>query len=184
MLATSRILSVSSRFVSLSCCAMLTVFLAVGCGGGGSSGPPPAQDFSLSVNPPTLTMTVGTISPPVVISVVGQNGFSGAVSVAITGLPPGAMVLPASTFALPAIGSGQALIFIPPTTPTGSLSIAFNATSGSQLHSATLALTVTPVSDTAVLQEVSGQAEAGKVEIQGLSAGAFNPDYWQKNTLN
>src|SRR5712692_4203496 len=179
MLATSRILSVSSRFVSLSCCAMLTVFLAVGCGGGGggSSGPPPAQDFSLSVNPPTLTMTVGTISPPVVISVVGQNGFSGAVSVAINGLPPGAMVLPASTFALPAIGSGQALIFIPPTTPTGSLSIAFNATSGSQLHSATLALTVTPVSDTAALQEVSGQAEAGKVEIQGLSAGAFNPDY-------
>src|ERR1700674_3281556 len=176
MLATSRILSVSSRFVSVFRFAMPTVFLAMGCGGCGSSGPPPAQDFSLSVSPPTLTMTVGTISPPVVISVVGQNGFSGAVNVAITGLPPGATVLPASTLALPAIGSGQALIFIPPATLTGSLSIEFNATSGSHSHSATLALTVNSVSDTAVLQEVLGQAVAGRIEIQGLSAGTFNPD--------
>ncbi|MDP9291943.1 MAG: hypothetical protein M3O82_06235 [Verrucomicrobiota bacterium] len=45
-------------------------------------------------------------------------------------------------------------------------------------------MTVTPVSDTAVLQEASGQVAAGTIEIQGLSAGTFNPDYWQKNTLN
>jgi len=164
--------------------ASVALFFVVGCGGSGSSGPPLRQDFSLAVNPSTLTMTVGTISPPVVISVGGQNGFSGAVSVAISGLPPGAKVLPASPLALPAIGSGQALIFIPPTTPTGSLSIEFNATSGSLSDSATLTLTVTPVSDAAVLEEVSGQASAGKIEIQGLSAGAFNPDYWQKNTFD
>jgi Putative Ig domain len=37
----------------------------------------------------------------------------------------------------------------------------------------------------ATLQEIQGaQAPAGTVEIQGLSAGSFNPQYWQKNTLN
>ncbi len=91
MLATGRLLSVSRSFVVLSCLASVALFLAVGCGGSGSSGPPLRQDFSLAVNPSTLTMTVGTISPAVVISVVGQNGFSGAVNVAINGLPPGAI---------------------------------------------------------------------------------------------
>jgi hypothetical protein len=185
MKAGSRRLGNSMRFLALSYSTSVAAILAVGCGGSGSFGPPPPlEDFSLSVSPSAMSMTVGTISPPVVISVVGQNGFSGAVSVAITGLPPGATAFPASTLALPTIGSGQALIFIPPATPTGSLSIEFNATSGSQSHSATLTLVVTPVSDTAVLQDASGQATVGTIEFQGLSAGAFNPNYWQKNTLN
>jgi hypothetical protein len=37
---------------------------------------------------------------------------------------------------------------------------------------------------TAELQEVSGEVPTGYFEIQGLSAGAFTPDYWQKGTLN
>lgn len=36
----------------------------------------------------------------------------------------------------------------------------------------------------AELQEVPGQVPASTIEIQGLSAGAFNPTYWQNNTLN
>jgi len=183
MLATSRILRVPRSFIARGCLVSLVAFLVVGCSGSGSSGPPPRQDFRLTVSPSTISVTVGTISPPVLISVVGQNGFSGAVNVVITELPPGAKVLPASPRVLPASGSGQALIFIPPTTPTGALPIQFDATSGSHSDSATLALAVTPVSDTAVLQEVPGQAPAGTIEIQGVSAGPFNPVYWQKNTL-
>src|SRR5271169_2131541 len=38
--------------------------------------------------------------------------------------------------------------------------------------------------DIAQLQEVEGQVPADTVEIQGLSAGSFNPTYWQINTLN
>lgn len=34
------------------------------------------------------------------------------------------------------------------------------------------------------VQSSSGQAPAGIVEIQGVSAGPFNPTYWQQNTLN
>jgi hypothetical protein len=37
---------------------------------------------------------------------------------------------------------------------------------------------------TAELQEVQGQAPTSTVEIQGVSAGPFNPNYWQQNTLN
>jgi len=36
----------------------------------------------------------------------------------------------------------------------------------------------------AQMQQVSGQAPAGVIEIQGLSAGPFNPESWQRNTLN
>jgi hypothetical protein len=186
MKAGNRRLGISRKFLALSCSASVAAFLAVGCGGGGVTStpppPPPRQDFSLSVSPSTISMIVGTISQPVLISVVGQKGFSGAVNIAITGLPPGGISSPASPLVL-FVGVKQALIFIPPTTPTGSLSIEFNASSGSLSHSATLNLTVTPVSGTAVLQDASGPAPDGTIEIQGLSAGVFTPTYWQHDTL-
>lgn len=34
------------------------------------------------------------------------------------------------------------------------------------------------------LQEVPGEVPSDTVEIQGVSAGSFNPNYWQQNTLN
>lgn len=152
MLATGGILSASRSFAALGCLASLVAFLAGGCGEGGSSGPPPSPDFSLSVNPSTLSMTVGTISPPAVITATGRNGFTGAVNVAITGLPPGATSSPAAPFAVSAFGSQQVVLFIPPTAQTGSLSIHFDATSGGISHGAALTLTVTPVSGTAELR--------------------------------
>lgn len=170
-----------SRVTMLFSLAGLVAIFSSGCGGGGS---PQPQDFSLSTNPSALSMTVGTISPSVVISVVGQNGFSGAVSVVITGLPPGATSSQPSPLIFPTSASQKVSFFIPPTTPTGSLSIELNATSGSLSHSASLNVALTPVSGTAVLQDASGQVAAGTTEIQGLSAGAFNPTYWQNNTLN
>jgi hypothetical protein len=184
MLATGGILSVSRSFVALGCLASLVAFLVVGCGGGGSSGPPPPPDFSLSVNPSTLSMTVGTISPPAVITVAGQNGFTGQVSISVTDLPAGATTSPAGPFTVSAFGSQQVVLFIPPAAQTGPLSIQFDATGGSLSHSASLNVTVTLVSGTAVLQDASGQVAAATIEIQGLGAGTFNPDYWQKNTLN
>jgi hypothetical protein len=35
-----------------------------------------------------------------------------------------------------------------------------------------------------VLQPIDGEAPAGTVEIQGVSAGPFQPDWWQAGTLN
>ena len=156
----------------------------MGCGGGGSLGSPQPQDFSLSVGPSTISMTAGTVGPTVTIAISGKNGFADTVNVAITGLPNGAFTSPPSPLTLLAPGSGQVNFFIPSTTAPGSFSIGFNATSGSLSHGATLNTTVTPVSGTAVLQDASGQMVANTIEIQGLSAGTFDPTYWQNNTLN
>ncbi len=129
-------------------------------------------------------MTVGTIGPPAAITVSGQNGFAGTVNVAIIGLPPGVTSSPAAPVTLSAFGTQQVVLFFPPATSPGSYSIQFNGTSGRLSHSAELNVTVAAVSDTAVLQGASGQVAASTIEIQGLGAGTFNPDYWQKNTLN
>ncbi len=164
--------------------APVAMFLLVNCAGCGSSSPPPPRDFSLSVSPSAISMTVGTGGPAVGITVSGQNGFADTVSVAIAGLPPGAFSSPPSPLTIPPFGTQQVTLFMPPATPTGSLSVELTATSGTLSHSAALALTVAPVSDTAVLQEASGQVAADTIEIQGVSAGSFNPIYWQRETLN
>jgi hypothetical protein len=129
-------------------------------------------------------MTVGTISPPTVITVAGQNGFTGQVSIEISGLPPGATSSPATPFTVSMSGNQQVVLFIPPATQAGTLSLQFEASSGIHFHSALLTLTVMPVSGTVGLQEVPGQVAVGTIEIQGLSAGTFNPTSWQQDILN
>jgi hypothetical protein len=176
-------LRVSNGSLVIYCVSFGMVPLLASCGGG-SSGPPPQQDFSVSVSPSATSMIVGTISPPAVITVAGQNGFTGQVSIHISGLPAGATSSPATPFTVSTSGSQPVVLFIPPATQTGTLSLQFEATSGIHFHSAPLTLTVMPVSDTVGLQEVPGQVAVGTIEIQGLSAGTFNPTSWQQNILN
>jgi len=66
--------------------------------GGGSSNPPPAQDFTLSVSTAQIVATVGTVSPPFSVSIAGKNGFSDSATITLSGLPPGATSQPASPF--------------------------------------------------------------------------------------
>ncbi len=160
--------------------------LVAGCSSGSSSVPPPGPqpDFSISVVPAAISVTVGTNSFPVRVSVEGQNGFVGNVSVAIAGLPSGATSSPPTPLTIPAFGNVDATFFIPPQAQSGIVPLQLNGTGGGLSHSTSLTLTVLPVSGNAVLQETTGQGPAGTIEIQGLSAGNFNPDYWQTNTLN
>jgi hypothetical protein len=162
----------------------MAFLICAGCGGGGGSPGAPPADFTLAVTPLTLSTTVGTISPPAVITVTGQNGFTGKVSVAASGLPPGATSLPTTPLLMTVPSSQQIVFFIPPTAQTGSLSILVSGSAGNRDHSAQLTLKVTPVSGTATLQPATGQVAAGTIEIQGLSVGTFSPNYWQNNTLN
>jgi hypothetical protein len=173
-----------SDSLTQSCLMIIIVSASFGCGGDSTSGPPPPLDFSLSVKPAMLSITAGTVSPAMTVAVSGQNGFAETVNVLIDGLPPGAFSSPPTPLAIPPNGSQQVTLFIPPSTPAGSLSIKIDATSGMLSHSSTLSLGVTSVSNTAVLQEASGEVAANTIEIRGLSAGDFNPGYWQKNTLN
>src|SRR6266481_2580342 len=120
-------LRVSKGSLVIYCVSFGMVPLLASCGGG-SSGPPPQQDFSVSVTPSATSMIVGTVSPPVVITVAGQNGFTGQVSIEISGLPPGATSSPVTPFKVSTSGNQQVVLFIPPTTQTGTLSLQFEAT--------------------------------------------------------
>ena len=79
--------------------------LITGCGGGsgGNSGggsppsSPPAPSFTLSLAPSTVTLLQGGMEQTVQVSVTGQNGFTGSVSVTLANLPTGVTVSPTAS---------------------------------------------------------------------------------------
>jgi PQQ enzyme repeat len=100
--------------------------------------PPP--DYTLTLSSASLTIMAGATGSPVSVTVNAVNSFSGTVTVAITGLPTGVTANPATL----SVGPGMAQS----TTLTAALSTAaatstvtFTGTSGSLIHSASLALT-------------------------------------------
>src|SRR5271165_6570071 len=126
----------------------LTMFLA-GCGGGsgvgGSGGgpaPPPLPEFPISFTLNTVSVAQGTSSSPVTVSVTGTNGFSGTVSVTLTGVPSGIVTNPASPFTASAAQSISVIFGAAPSAATGQFSVDAQGTNGSLSHSATLALTI------------------------------------------
>jgi len=148
------------------------MLLTVGCGGGSSSPPPP----SLSIA--TTSLANGTVLFPYSQTIQAQGGvapFTWAVSSGT--LPPGISLL--NGLGNSATVSGM------PNTAQASVDFAIQVADAKQQiasKSYTIAINST---GSAALQEVQGvQVPAGTLEIQGLSAGAFNPQYWQKNTLN
>jgi hypothetical protein len=125
------------RHLSLS---LLTITCALsGCG---SDAPPPLPppDFSVSVSPASVSTQVGTTTSPVTISVNGESGFSGSVSVALQGIPQGITASP-SSFSLVA-GASQSVTFsVPDSATVGTSAITVLGTGGTHWHSAQLTLT-------------------------------------------
>jgi hypothetical protein len=72
------------------------------------------------------------------------NGFAGTVSVAVQGLPPGAVTSPASPFTLQPGQSQPITITLPVDTPDGVTAISLVATSGTLSHTAQVSLNVIP----------------------------------------
>lgn len=98
-------------------------------------------DFSLSLNPTSLTLTAGALGQSTAVLVTAVNGFSGMVSVGVSGLPSGVTVSP-TTLTLTA-GTAQSLTLTAAANAVvGSASVTVTGTSGTLSHSATLALTV------------------------------------------
>jgi hypothetical protein len=58
-------------------------------GGGSSPAPPPAPGFTLSLAPSIVTVLQGGTEQPVQVSVTGENGFTGSVSVTFANWPTG-----------------------------------------------------------------------------------------------
>jgi hypothetical protein len=98
--------------------------------------PPPT--FTLSVSPTSLTVTQGASGTPT-ITVTGQNGFIGSVSLTASGLPSG---VTASFAANPASESSVLTLTASSTATIGTATVTIKGTSGSLTASTSIALTV------------------------------------------
>lgn len=108
-----------------------------------------APDFSLTVSPPSTSIfSSGTASYTANVSAL--NGFSGAVNLAIAGLPSGA----SASFSSATInGSGSSTLTISTVaaTPTGSYTLMVTGTSASLTHTANATFNVTSSSSINVI---------------------------------
>src|SRR3984893_11077263 len=126
---------------------LLLVCAGCGSGGGGSSAnvqPPPtlSPDFAITVSSTSLSISQGSTSAPITISVAVQNGFTGKVQVSLTGTPNGVVSNPASPFTIAAGANTAVVLGATPNAATGNFTIPAQGISGSPSHSATLALSV------------------------------------------
>jgi hypothetical protein len=98
-------------------------------------------DFSMSRNPTSLTLTQGG-SGTSAITVTALNGFTGSVALAVAGCPSGATCsLPS-----PVTPTANSTLTVSTTagTTTGTFTLTVTGTSGTLVHSTTVALTVNP----------------------------------------
>src|SRR5204862_162567 len=102
-----------------------------------------APNFTLSAAPASQTVTQGgSTSYGVTISPTG--GFTGSVTLSVSGLPSGAN---GSFTPNPATGSSTLSVSTSPSTPTGTYTLTITGVSGSLTHTTTVTLVVTAPSD-------------------------------------
>lgn len=122
---------------------LFAVGLSIGCSGGSSTKATP--DFSFSANVATLKVTAGGSAQQVTLTATAFNGFSGAISVSVSGLPAGVIASPATLTLTPGISQQIALSAIA-TASAGSATAQFIAASGTLSHSAPVVVTVNAAS--------------------------------------
>jgi len=120
-----------------------------------------AADFSLSASGSPQTVTAGN-SASYTASVSPINGFTGSVSLALSGLPSGA----SGTFSPNPItgGSGSSTLTVTTssTTPAGTYTLTITGTSGSTSHTATVTLVVNaPANFTLMVSPTSSSVVVG-----------------------
>ncbi len=160
---------------------LLTLVLAlvtINCGGGATSSafspPPPPPPSNLSITTSALPNWMATFAYNQTIQASG--GVAPFVWTISSGSLPHGVTLAASTT------NAVTVAGVPDTVETAVFSIQVkDAKNGSANQSYTVNISKLV---SAQMQQVSGQAPAGVIEIQGLSAGPFNPESWQRNTLN
>jgi hypothetical protein len=134
-------------------------------------------NFSLTATPATLSIQAGAAGKPVSVEAVAANGFTGTVTVAISGLPTGVTANPTSLTLTP--GTAQSVTLTAAANATvGKATVTFTGTSGALTHTATVALTVTAAANfslTATPATLSIQAGAtGKpVSVEAVAANGF-----------
>lgn len=157
--------------------AVALALVTVSCGGGSTTQtfwPPPPPPSNLSITTSALPNWMATFNYSQTIQASGGvKPFTWSLS---SGSLPHGISLGASTTNVVTVTG------VPDTAQTAVFSVQVkDAKNGSANQSYTVNISKLV---SAQMQQVSGQAPAGVIEIQGLSAGAFNPNIWQQNTLN
>ena len=129
----------SARRVSLV--ALLGVLVLLATAGYGVLAASSKPDFTISASPSSQTVSPGGKSS-YTVSVTRLGGFTGAVSLAVTGLPSGAT----GSFSPNPIGSSQSSSVLAVTTststPAGSYTLSITGTSGKLTHSTSVTLVI------------------------------------------
>ena len=102
-----------------------------------------APDFSISLSQSPVNTPAGTTSSAITVSIGALNGFTGSVSVNVTGLPSGFSCSPACPLTISANSSSPVSFVVPANAVLGNLSLQVQGTSGSLSHSKPLTLDVT-----------------------------------------
>ena len=105
----------------------------------------PAPDFSISATPSSQTVTQGG-STNYTASVSPINGFTGTVSLSVSGLPSGATGTFNPTSISGGSGSSTLTIATASSTPAGTFTLTITGASGSLSHATTVTLVVNPSS--------------------------------------
>jgi hypothetical protein len=128
------------------CSSSLLCLALVSCGSGSHvatgdpSGTTPAADFSLSAMPSSVTLMAGGAGQQLSVSAAPTNGFTGMVSVAITG-PAGVTAKPATLSLTP--GAAQSVsLSAGANAAVGSGTVTLTGTSGTLSHSIAVSETV------------------------------------------
>lgn len=138
--------------------AGLLCTLMAGCGsngGGGGTTPPPPASFAITLSPTSVTLSQGSASQTVQVSVTAQNGFTGTVSVSIAALPTGVTASPTSLSLTPGV-SGSFAFSASSAALIAQQTLNVNATSGTLAVNTSLQLTVTGVAVSDPLHWIDG----------------------------
>jgi hypothetical protein len=101
-----------------------------------------APDFSIEVSPASLSAVAGMTTAPAKVSIVGEHGFSGSVTVTLSGLPSGVTTNPPSPFTIAANASANVTFTIPANASIASSGLTLQGSSGLLRHTAPLTLNV------------------------------------------
>jgi hypothetical protein len=147
----------------------ILVILETNCGGGASTPPPLGPKLSIA----TAGLVDGMVTFPYSQTMLAAGGVAPFLWSVSSGNLPHHMNLDGSTANI----SGT-----PDTAELATFTIQVKDAKGqTAAQSYTLNINSTGL---AQLQSIAGQVPAGTVEIQGVSAGPFNPLSWQEDTLN
>jgi len=136
----------------------------------------PVLDFSLSGSPSSQTVTAGG-NTTFMATVSGLNGFTGTVSLSVSGLPTGASGSFSPTSVTGGLGTSTLAVTTASTTPAGTYTLTITGTSGSLTHTATVSLVVNaaPTPDFSISGSPSSQTvTAGQNSTYSVIVSAMN----------